>query len=280
MLDLAPIFEPFRPALGNYNYWLAPKLAADAKIATAANYLDSVYLKEVIRERADKLGTTNLKVAASDWQLYYNRAVLPAVLLAMTLGGVGVEADITKSKLVLEENIPYSLLLDNSTSIVLYPSRQHPQLTQLQLPQTKVETVEELQQKVFKALFQNHLSPLFRALREATNIGQNILWGNAAYSCFSLYTFLKEKSVQPEACRQDSAALLERAANPAIAPAKNPLYQPVYSIELKQPGLPESVQVRRTCCLFYELPGFGKCTNCPRLSTPERIARWQAATKK
>ncbi|HEY0641474.1 MAG TPA: (2Fe-2S)-binding protein [Pseudonocardiaceae bacterium] len=98
-------------------------------------------------------------------------------------------------------------------------------------------------------LLDDHLAAVFAAVREIAPVSGRLLLGNAASSALGALQSLAATGVPLARCRAAASALLEL---PALRDTGT----------LTGPGLGFR---RRSCCLFYLLPGSGKCADCALL---------------
>ncbi|GHH69101.1 hypothetical protein GCM10017673_19050 [Streptosporangium violaceochromogenes] len=112
------------------------------------------------------------------------------------------------------------------------------------------------------------LEPLARAVGGIVRIAPGLLWGNAA-------------SALAGAVR---AVALERPglAGRAVALGRGLLATGVLrdTGELAEPAPGQPFFVRRSCCLYYRLPGGGKCGDCALITPEARREQWAAALRR
>jgi siderophore-iron reductase FhuF len=288
--DLEAVFGPSRTYLGSFNRWVNPsndpaRAAAEGEVIPANRFLKPDFLRATLSRWGETLGANNLKVEASLWAKYYCTSLYPLVLGAMTLGGLGLDATLANTQLVLRrtagsrqfEGIGYpirAIFLDNSRTVVYPPRCETPGLTAKAIRQ--VDSAAQLHQTVFKRLFEGHLTPLFEQFQAVTKVSPKILWGNLGAGIFAFYDTLGQTASDRPALTDDSAALLDSPYNEWVAPGKNPLYQPVLLRHFNEAGLTGPVRVRATCCLWYKVPQAQKCAACPLLKPVEIAGRLKA----
>ncbi|GIG61337.1 hypothetical protein Lfu02_57090 [Longispora fulva] len=89
---------------------------------------------------------------------------------------------------------------------------------------------------VYELAVDRHLGPLLAAFRARVPISERLLWGNAA------------------------AALA--GASRVLGPASAPLRSALLGSGRLAGTVDEGTGLRRTCCLFYRIPGGGTCGDC------------------
>ncbi|OLT19328.1 hypothetical protein BJF78_11360 [Pseudonocardia sp. CNS-139] len=101
-------------------------------------------------------------------------------------------------------------------------------------------------------LLDDHLAPLVDAVRALAPMSERVLWGNAASSLAGAKRMLV-------AARPAAAARAAELAEELLA--TGPL---AGTGELLPPAPPDRVWTfrRRTCCLYYRVPGGGLCGDC------------------
>lgn len=268
---LAEIFAPFKPILGSYfseRLVFEPPPHAE-EIVPAVEYIKPTKLLEAIEQTASYWKTSDLRVAASMWNKHYNNAVLPGVLAYMTLTGVGLDAALDNASIVVCDRHPQALLLHSLDGTVIYKPR-YPAPLPTDFTGELLSNVNDLHRAVFVNLFQSHLALAIDRVHALTKLSKKIMWGNAGNLCVFLYEKFAECLGTEAAQRDDRVALLEQRESFAM-PRFNPLYKPVRYEKVASPDLPPMAIVRRTCCLAYLIPNLTACSDCPRLTTEERI---------
>ncbi|GAA0345038.1 (2Fe-2S)-binding protein [Actinoallomurus spadix] len=101
-----------------------------------------------------------------------------------------------------------------------------------------------------RVIVDGHLVPLVRAVRAVTPVAEGLLWGNAASALAGALTVLA--LARPERSAAASRLVGELLATPPLRAAG----------DLGPYGFR-----RRSCCLYYRVPGGGKCADCALLST-------------
>ncbi len=240
-----------------HRLWFAPPAAAD-EVILARDYWDSHRFHLDLEGFAATQGIPDLAIAASLWHKYYNNALLPAVLPAMTALGVGLAASLEHVSLVLQDKVPQAVVLHSLEESVLYL----PRWSQARVP--SLRTVGEpaaLYRHVFGALFE-HLSVAIAQMNQFTRLLRSVMWGNTGNVCNFLYNELANYPGAAIAAQADRALIFDRPENLA-GRGRNPLYRTVvYKITENSDGS-APVSLRRTCCLLFRLPDSHYCGNCP-----------------
>lgn len=239
-----------------HRLWFAPP-AAD-EVILAKDYWDSCRFQLDLEVFAAARGIPDLAIAASLWSKHYNNALIPAVLPAMTLLGVGLNASLENVSLVLKDKLPQSVVLHHLQESVLYLPRWS------KTPAPSLQTVGELSELyrvVLGALFQ-HLQSAIAQINQLTRLPPSVVWGNTGNVCDYLYEELANCPGGAIAAKTDRAVLFERSANPAGA-GRNPLYQTVICQTAKNSDGSAPKPLRRTCCLLFRIPDGHYCGNCP-----------------
>ncbi|MBB2914449.1 hypothetical protein FHS43_005761 [Streptosporangium becharense] len=102
------------------------------------------------------------------------------------------------------------------------------------------------------------LEPLAHAVRETTRVAPGLLWGNAASA---LAGTLQTIAAQRPGAAARAFRLTRELLRLGVLRGTGELTEPA-------PGRPRFL--RRSCCLYYRLPGGGWCGDCP---LPARVAR-------
>lgn len=125
----------------------------------------------------------------------------------------------------------------------------------------------EWRDEVVKTIFAGNIVKVWRTLSKTANIPIAILWENTAIYVYWLY----EKRIGEEATEQqknriheDFHYLLNKAPAALFGTTINPLKR-FNSPKSKVPISEQSVRIRKTCCLYYQIsPDQTCCSTCPR----------------
>jgi ferric iron reductase protein FhuF len=123
-----------------------------------------------------------------------------------------------------------------------------------------VPGVDEAAVALAAALLDEHLAPLVTAVRAQVPIAPRVLWGSVASSVASGKRLV---AVQRPAAAERAAAVAQRLL------ATGPL---AGTGELRPPQGPDRHWSfrRRSCCLYYRVPGGGLCEDCVLHARPAR----------
>ncbi|MDJ0341835.1 (2Fe-2S)-binding protein [Streptomyces sp. H10-C2] len=105
-----------------------------------------------------------------------------------------------------------------------------------------------------------HLVPLHRATREACPVSGGLLWGNAGSALAGSVRVLHTWCVawgRPQEART--------ALDLTVRLFSDPLLSGTGTLDTRDTGF-----VRRSCCLYYRIPGGGLCGDCVLRSNPGR----------
>ncbi|MFI2650713.1 (2Fe-2S)-binding protein [Micromonospora fulviviridis] len=118
------------------------------------------------------------------------------------------------------------------------------------------------------AMFADRIvAPVLAEFAHRYRLSLKVLWGNAASALAGAATMLA-------------------AADPTLSDRAGALAEAVLDLaplhgtgwfERPDPALPRRFFVRRSCCLFYRIPGGGTCGDCVLTPSDVRRAQWRAA---
>ncbi|MCC5575300.1 (2Fe-2S)-binding protein [Microtetraspora sp. AC03309] len=211
-------------------------------------FTDPGVLEKRIADVAERLNTTETRVAAS-------------ILFQ------GIAARIWSPP--LGAAIAHGLLID------LDPGRIHWQaapsgplpLRATGLDGWQVRDPERITERLHHTVVTGLLEPLTAAFRTVVKIAPGLLWGNAASALAGAVRAIAR--VRPEL--NDTAVTLGRELLD-LGPLRD-------TGELAEPAPGHPFFVRRSCCLYYRLPGGGKCGDCALIAPGTRHAQWARAVR-
>lgn len=254
--DLASPPARFDPAsLGPWARTLTLDAVDEGQEAIAAStLLDEAHLARRIEAHAEHLGDVALPVAASAWSKDLTTVLVPGILAAWTLQGIGVDASPGNVELHLADGQPAAARLVDPTRIAAGDPERDLALT---------------------SLVGDHLAPLFDTLHATSGLSKAVLWGNLGPLVAWIYDRMAEKDPDHASIQADRARLLE-ADQAAWVDGPNPIQHPVRYEPLDLDGLPDQLPVRQTCCLKHLIPDDRACSSCPQLSPEDRRAMLEA----
>jgi ferric iron reductase protein FhuF len=245
------------------------QLPDDVEIVSLNEYLKPDRLLSVWKTSEIYQKTQDIRITASIWNKVYSWKILPGVLAFMTLAGVGLNTRLDNISFVLKEGQPKALWFHDLNDTVIFPQRCPIPIPQ-DFPGRIVNSVDALHESVFTSLFQDNFALMIERVHHLTKLSQKTMWGNAVNASERL--FGNFKNANQAAIKTDYSVLYEQRYS-SVMPGRNPLYNLVRTEYLNEPGLPDKVTVRRTCCLYVFIPPCdGKCPNCPLFTRQERIA--------
>jgi ferric iron reductase protein FhuF len=223
------------------------------EVVKAAEYLTPNYLQTHLEAFATQQRIPDLAIAASLWNKYYNNALIPAILIPMTLLGIGLEASLENVSLILKDGKPEAIFLHSLDSAISYSPR-FGQDTTADLP--TVSSLSELHTFVFTPLL-HHLTHLIKQINTLTCLPPSVMWGNGGNLCAYLYQELSHCPGGTSSSQEDQAAIFHQRNSPT-GNGRNPLYRTMIFKDS------EPFTLRRICCLLFRIPaGEGYCGNCP-----------------
>ncbi|WP_318533636.1 (2Fe-2S)-binding protein [Streptomyces lydicus] len=190
-------------------------------------------LRHRLKTVAAQLGTADRGVAAS---LVYQG--LAGRLWSIALAPAAVAGDIPD--------------LD-SDALWWHPNRSTPDELWLPAPTSLPSASEQsLACWLQAAVLHDHLVPLHHAISAESRLSSQVLWGNAASALVGTLRVLHDwcrRSSRPEAA--------DRAVALAVCLLEDPHLRDTGTLD---PTLPAFS--RRSCCLYYRVPGGGLCGDC------------------
>ena len=126
---------------------------------------------------------------------------------------------------------------------------------------------EEAVEAFGSSVIDGTVGPVVRAVQDEFSVSEQVLWGNVASALAGAMTTLTQS--HPE--RADTTAglvewLLEREPLTGTGEVVRP-----------EASHPRRFLVRRSCCLFYRVPGGGYCGDCVLTPSEVRRQQWQSA---
>lgn len=239
-------FDP--AAVGPYGRHLTLDQPGDHHGVPAADLLDEATLGGVLARHRRGLGDVADTVAAAHWAKHHVTLLVPGVLAAWTLHGVGLDASPGNVRLHLREGTPRRVEVRD-------PSR--------------VATGDGSRDRVLRTLFGDHLGGLFEVLHDRTGVDPDRLWATTGNVVAWLYDELAADHPHDRRIQADRADLLDADEAPWAADG-NPLQGTVRYEAPEDPTLPDRTPVRSACCLKRAVPGKTPCRSCPAVPADRR----------
>lgn len=193
-----------------------------------------------------RYGPVEPRVAASVTQLgFAARLVSPALAAACA----GVVLDVPAASL---------LWLETSERVTSWLSGPHRTLP-------APADAEEVAEALWEPLVERHLDRLGAAVLRRTRVSERLLWGNAAAAVGGAVMMVSLH--RPE--------WADRAAKIAAALLRRPPLAGLGEVVRPDADRPHRFFVRRSCCLYYRVPGGGKCGDCALLDADTRSRQWR-----
>jgi hypothetical protein len=114
------------------------------------------------------------------------------------------------------------------------------------------------------------VAPVLASFAAQFRLSEKVLWGNAASALGSAVGMIT--TARPD--------LADRAVALAEQALSVPPMAGTGTFERPDESDPRRFFVRRSCCLFYRIPGAGTCGDCVLTPEPVRRQQWQAALRR
>jgi ferric iron reductase protein FhuF len=288
LTDFSAIYKPYEAQFGHFKRVFTfdpPSASEEVQLIPALELFEPAYFREMLAIWAQKLPTTNLKVAASLWSKHYIGLIVYRTLGLLTLGGIGLDSSLANLSVALTvqegtgrqdgKGSPLWATWRSLNDTRVYPER-YPLASTTRASLRLVHTLDELYQFTLVKLFQENFAPAWEQIHVATGISKKILWGNLGVTTHAVYNFLTN-NIKPTlpTIAEDSYFINESLENSYVVPGANPLYRQITHQTIDEPGFSEPIRLRQTCCLWYRLSETQKCLTCPLTEPTERLARWK-----
>lgn len=255
--------EPLRGRYRDVFVHLTPP--ADLETIDGATLTDPETLRTTLERFSTNLGTSDLRIVGVHWLGQLGYAVLPPVEMALTRGGIGLDASLENLLIVQPNGSPAQIVLRDPQRMVVYPPRGA-DLGIVGPFATQVASAEDLHAYVLEHMFGGTFAPLIAAIHALTGVSLKVLWGQVAYEAeLFMQTVLRADELErTPAWEADWAAIFDREYVPALA-GPNPLYRPTRPGTYVDPetGEVETYPVRTVCCLIYKVDVDRMCGACP-----------------
>jgi hypothetical protein len=254
--------------------------AADGALEQWGHLLPEADALDVTDPAADGAGETDdgdedvdLRLAVVRFTRHYTSS-LTAIALVGLARGVGLDMSAAHCQLVIWRDLPFRTVLTlDDADVVTCDARPNPWLATG--TGTRVATVAELRDHVWRGLYAGHIAPLFASVRQITRVTRGLMWTNAA-EWVGMVSDGADEYLPPDQASlfvADREALLGAPVLPGLD-GPNPLLDRLDWAPVDEPDFPHGVQTRRTCCGTYLLADRGGrlCQSCPFLPLDDRMA--------
>jgi len=183
------------------------------------------------------LGTEKATVAASQFSKWYCRSLV-SVLYEFSVLGIARAASLRDVTVLFPGDPPFAVLCGGRTAHV-----------------TDDASRESLRELTVIRLFAHNWNLVFKTLREATGVREDLLWENGSMYLNHFYRhWIGEAGDGALRARlEDDYRYIQREAPPEL----------YGELQCFNPFAWTGKPVRRTCCLRYHLPDGGYCKGCP-----------------
>jgi iron complex transport system ATP-binding protein len=205
-------------------------------------------LSDRVAEVAERLSTTETRVAASIWFQG----------LAARLWSPVIGAAVTRELLV--DLAPARSFWRPAPSGPLPLRVIHPEGWEITDP-------DQVAGPLYRNVVTELLEPLAHTIQKITMIAPGLLWGNAASALAGTIQAIARR--RPKLVARASA-LGRELLSMGVLEGSGELVEPA-------PGRP--FFVRRSCCLYYRLPGGGMCGDCALIDPETRHEQWTRAVR-
>ncbi|SFH63011.1 Ferric iron reductase FhuF-like transporter [Actinopolymorpha cephalotaxi] len=233
-------------------------------VSLAQLYAGHATLGRAITHMTERLGTTEVRVGASIlFQGMAARLWSPVVAVALLHRRVPVLApESTWPDLGAS---PASWRTDPERVTLLDPADnpgEDPDEHQAEHPSERPDNdVDRLARLVVRTVVKTHLTPLTDAVRAELPIPGALLWGNAASALVGTLGVLARS--RPGLAHEVSVLTATALRQPPLADAGT-----LDSTQLSPGDTGPPAFVRRSCCLYYRVPGGGLCGDCALTRRP------------
>jgi Ferric iron reductase FhuF-like transporter/FhuF 2Fe-2S C-terminal domain len=221
---------------------------------------DGAWLGQVIEGTGGAIGTDDPVVAASIFVQGYAYRLAMLAVACLTVDGVVPGAEPGAMAVGLGRGRVSKVAYLEPTVFDLLDGR--PPTEALRQPSVADRALTVILDQVIEL----HLRPLIALTREQVRIGERLLWGNVAASASTAFRTM-------EGCQGRWVTPLgERFFT--LAPSELQGLGSFLSIESK--GKRGWYWERTNCCLFYQIDGHAKCSDCSLTPAHERRAAYEA----
>ncbi|HEU4965622.1 MAG TPA: IucA/IucC family protein [Bacilli bacterium] len=249
---------------------------------------------ELIDEYAREHGIEEEALAVSEWFKAYVSTLLPGFLTLMSRYGISLEGHLQNSVPVFKNGRLTKMIVRDFGGVRIHRDRIRRQglsLEEYPGSATIIDDDQDLRNKTFYPLFQNHLGELIFTLANHTSCKERVLWDHCLALSYGIYKKLAADEVIRDQAMTDrtelfapsielksmtTMRLLGTVTDYTFSRVTNPL-DPKGRIEaVEHDNEQESVFIKYACCKKFSLPDKGRCTGCPGLCQHERQERLYA----
>jgi hypothetical protein len=260
---LSELAQPLRQRYSDIAVHLTPPEGVE--VLAGETLRDPEVLRATLQRFSANVGTDDPRIVGVHWLGQLGYAVLPPVEMALTRGGIGIDASLDNILIVQPNGSPAQIVLRDPTRMVVYPQRGADMGIVGPFART-VASPDELRAYVLDGLFGNTFGPLVDAVHAMTGVSLKVLWGQVAYEAeLFLQTLVRyDEAERTPAWEDDWAAVFDREYIPALT-GPNPLCRPTRMGTWVDPetGESETYPVRTVCCLIYKVDVDRMCGACP-----------------
>jgi ferric iron reductase protein FhuF len=232
------------------------------------------FCERAITEWTEHPAQEDIRAAASRFMRRYCGSVSMAGLLPLA-HGVALDVGLERVAFLIRTEMPMGVVVDLEGAPI-YTCAERP--TSWPVAGLRLESLNELRARAIDALFVRHMAPAFESVLRFVHLNPRVLWTTAAEQIDLLYENAFEALSESEFAPFDAdrRLLLFEEHLPGWTEA-NPLRGLLEWENANDPLLPRPLQIRRTCCVCYVIPGRNTyCRTCGLLSAEERLALWRA----
>jgi ferric iron reductase protein FhuF len=216
----------------------------------------------------------DMRAAASRFMRRYCGSVATAALLPLAYG-VTWDVSLERIAFLIRTEMPMGVVIDLAASPVFSCSERP---TTWPVAGQRLATLDELRARAIDSALVRNLAPAFESVLDFVQLNPKVLWSTAAEQIDLMYENaiegLREAEFAP--FEADRGLLLFGERLPGWAGA-NPLRGLLDWEDAHDPQFPRPLQVRRTCCVCYVIPGRNAyCRTCGLISAEQRLAMWRA----
>jgi ferric iron reductase protein FhuF len=259
-----------------YPIYLEPP--AGYEIVDATDILSQANLRHfserAITEWTQHPEQEDIRAAASRFMRRYCGSVAMAALLPLA-HGVALDVALERISFLIRTEMPMGVVIDLA-GVPIFTCAERP--THWPVTGECLDTLSGLRAAAVAGLIVRNLAPAFDAVLRFVQLNPRVLWSTAAEQIDLLYENASDGLSVPEFApfNADRNVLLFAAQLPGCD-GPNPLRDLLEWEDAGDPQFPRPLQVRRTCCVCYVIPGRNTyCRTCGIISAEQRLALWRS----